>query len=90
MFFHLLVSTLLLLASSKLHVHHPLWSNQLYPPVLKYTSNKDLELMRLLTVELCSIKKNVCCRIFRSVLHKINVGPISLHEALHDGIVALM
>ena len=41
----------------KLHVHAPLWTisatlSELYLLVLKYTSKKGPELMRLLTVEL--------------------------------------
>ena len=64
-FFHLLVSTLFLLASSKLHVATCFFKDYNISATLsaalptcpiKYTSKKGLELMRLLTVELCSIK----------------------------------
>ena len=41
-------------------------------------------------MELCSIKKCVLQDLYRSVLYNINAGSITLHEALHDGIVALM
>ena len=64
-FFHLLVSALFLLA------------NYLYMLLLDYISNfissftyQGLELMRLLTVELCSIK--MCVAGSRSVLCNIN------------------
>ena len=37
-------------------------------------------------MELCSIKKCACCRIYnyKSVLCNINAESITLHEALHD------
>ena len=56
---------------------------------IKYTSKKGLELMRLLTVELCSINKCVLQDLYRSVLCNINAGSITLHEALHDGLLTV-
>ena len=41
-------------------------------------------------MELCFIKKKCYRMLYRSVLCDINAGSITLHEALHDGIVALM
>ena len=42
-------------------------------------------------MELCSIKKkSVLQDLYRSALCNINAGSITLHEALYDGIVALM
>ena len=49
-----------------------------YTCPIKYTSKKGLELMRLLTVELCSIKKCVLHGLYRSVLCNINAGSFTL------------
>ena len=74
----------------KLHVHAPFrLYQQLYQSFtycsIKYTSKKGLEFMRLLTVELCSIKKSVLQDLY--VLCNINAGSITLREALHDALM---
>ena len=45
--------------------------------LLKYTSKKGLELIRLLTMELCSIKNKMCVAGSRNVLCNINAGSIT-------------
>ena len=64
--FHLLVSTPFLLASSKIsymyiHIHDALQTIAALalPTCSKYTSKEGLELLRLLTMELCFVKKSV-------------------------------
>ena len=84
-FFHLLVSTLFLLTSSKfliiisymyIHVHESLqtiaalYSFTYKCTCSKYTSKEGLELFRLLTMELCFVKK--CVTGTRSALCNIH------------------